>query len=308
MLERPYVILFADISGSMQLYETLGDSVAKTLVTELQGRLSLVVDECGGAVQEIIGDEIMARFIQVDAAVQCAVSIHQCADAFAKDSEHEILMRIGMHWGLAIVEDGRMFGDTVNVASRVSSIAQGGQTIVTEALIENASARWRAIARRFDTTKVKGKSEPVVIYDIPMKPDEVTTIHSVVQDDAAMELALSYGSKSVVFGSTDGVFSIGRALTNDLVVDADPVSRRHVTIERIRDHFVVADKSTNGTHVYIADGEAVYLRREQLPIWGEGQLALGAPAQRHFGAADGSADVNAAHVVRYICKTKDSVS
>ena len=308
MLERPYVILFADISGSMQLYETLGDSVAKTLVTELQRRFSLVVDDCGGAVPEIIGDEIMARFIQVDAAVQCAVSIHQCADAFAKDSEHEILMRIGMHWGLAIVEDGRMFGDTVNVASRVSSIAQGGQTIVTEALIENASARWRAIARRFDTTKVKGKSEPVVIYDIPMKPDEVTTIHSVVQDDAAMELALSYGSKSVVFGSTDGVFSIGRALTNDLVVDADPVSRRHVTIERIRDHFVVADKSTNGTHVYIADGEAVYLRREQLPIWGEGQLALGAPTQRHFGAADGSADVNTAHVVRYICKTKDSVS
>lgn len=270
--------------------------------------MSLVVEECGGSVQEIIGDEIMARFIQIDAAIQCAVSIHQCAEAFAKDTQPDILMRIGMHWGLAIVEDGRMFGDTINVASRVSSIAQGGQTIMTEALIEQASTRWRTIARRFDTAKVKGKSEPVVIYDIPMKPDEVTLIHSVVQDYAAIELELSYGSKSVIFGSTDGVFNIGRALTNDLVVDADPVSRCHVTIERIRGHFVVADKSTNGTHVYIADGEAVYLRREQLPIWGEGQLALGAPAQRFSGTADGSVVVNAEHVVRYACATKGSAT
>ncbi len=308
MSERSYVVLFADISGSMQLYETLGDSAAKTLVTELQRELSLTVDQCGGSVQEIVGDEIMARFTEIDEAIQCAVSIHQSAESFASKTQSNVMMRIGMHWGLAIVEDGRMFGDTVNVASRVSTIAQGGQTVMTEALIENASRRWQAIARRFDTAKVKGKSEPLVVYDIPMKPDEVTTIQTMVKTGTVMELLLSYGDKSVNFGSEDGVFSIGRALNNDLVVDADSVSRRHVTIERIRDHFVVADKSTNGTHVYISDGEAVYLRREQLPIWGEGQLALGAPAPRPNEAGNAFVGAGAEHIVHFVCSVKNGAS
>ncbi|MEE9333180.1 MAG: adenylate/guanylate cyclase domain-containing protein [Granulosicoccaceae bacterium] len=308
MSERSYVVLFADISGSMQLYESLGDAGAKTLITELQRQLSLVVDQCGGAVQEIIGDEIMARFVEVDEAIQCASLIHQRAESYARESESGVMMRIGMHWGLAIVENGRMFGDTVNVASRVSTIAQGGQTVMTEAMIERASRSWQAVARRFDTAKVKGKSEPLVVYDIPMKPDEVTVIQTVAQGDAAIELILYYGEKSVNFGSEDGVFSIGRALTNDLVVDADSVSRRHVMIERIRDHFVVADKSTNGTHVYISDGEAVYLRREQLPIWGKGLLALGAPTQRHCDAVSGYAGNSAEHVVRYSCRLKNEIS
>jgi len=300
--ERSYVVMFADISGSMQLYEKLGDAAAKRLVTELQNELTSVVEQNSGAVQEIVGDEIMSRFLAVDDAIQCAISIHERTESFAKKNNSGVMMRIGMHWGLAIVDGDRMFGDTVNVASRVSTIAQGGQTVTTEALIESASRRWRSIARRFDTTRIKGKSEPLVVYDIPAKPEEVTIIQPVVKSETSIELILSYAGKSVSFGSENGSITLGRALNNDLVMDADSVSRNHVSIERIRDHFVVADKSTNGTFVTVGDGEAVYLRREQLPIWGDGVLALGAPATEQSSTANN--EMGAHHVVHYTCQVK----
>lgn len=305
MPEHQYVVLFADISGSMQLRESLGDKKAEAVISVLQRNLSLGVDECGGVVQGINDEEIVARFVQADAAVQCAALLHQTLGNYVAENELDFSLRVGMHWGLAVLEKGNLSGEAIDVAAGVAAIAQSGQTISTEALMEQVSPRWRATAKGLEPVAIDGSTEPVVIFDLPSQPDDATAS---TQGDAAAEpgdLVLSYGDQSVNVGSQNGVFSIGRALNNDLVVDAGPVSRRHITIERIQDRFVVSDKSTNGTHIYIGSGDAVYLRRGQLPIEGEGTLALGAPTQG-VNATDVSphaeSDTNARHVIRYSCK------
>ncbi len=292
MSEQEYVVLFADISGSMLLYQTIGDESAKSLVIELQRQLSQVVQRNAGIVQEIIGDEVMARFERPDDALRCAGDIHQCAEQYGLDISAPILMRVGLHFGKAIIESNRMFGDTVNLASRIASIAQGGQTITTETLIRQSASHWQAQARQFDIARVKGKSEPIVIYDLPRKQKELTIINPVAPPTGKPALCLTYNRRSVELEGHEGQFGIGRALTNDLVVNAEPVSRRHTAIELIRDHYVVIDKSTNGTHVYLDNGEMIYLRREQIPIWGTGQLALGAPSNQAEN-----------HVVHFFCNT-----
>ncbi|MEE9322899.1 MAG: adenylate/guanylate cyclase domain-containing protein [Granulosicoccus sp.] len=291
MSEQELVVLFADISGSMQLYETIGDGPAKNLIVNLQQLLSERIRQNQGIVQEIIGDEVMARFDQPDHALRCATEIHQCAEQYGEAQSTPLMMRVGLHFGTAIIEQNRLFGDTVNLASRIAAIAQGGQTITTEALMQQAAAHWKNVARQFDITKVKGKSAPVVIYDLPWRQSELTTIKPVTLSTEKPSLTLSYNKRSVNLNDHNGEFSIGRALTNDLVVNAEPVSRRHTTIELIRDHYVVTDKSTNGTHVYLHNGEMIYLRRERLPVWGAGQLALGAPS-----------DQAAHHVVEFNCQ------
>ena len=290
MSEQEYVVLFADIAGSMQLYESIGDRSAKSLIIGLQQQLSTLIDRNCGEVQEVTGDEIMARFKLPDHGLRCAQDIHQCAESFSKEKSVSVLMRIGLHIGTAIVEQNRMFGDTVNLASRVAAIAQGGQTITTEALIKRAAPRWMAHARQFDITKIKGKSEPVVVYDLPSRSHDITAIKPVVASPEKRGLRLTYHKQIIELDEHDGEFSIGRALTNNLVVNAEPVSRRHTTIELIRDRYVVTDKSTNGTHVYLENGETIYLRREQLPFWGQGHLALGAPS-----------NLSVNHVVHFSC-------
>ena len=85
-------------------------------------------------------------------------------------------------------------------------------------------------------------------------------------------------------------FVIGRDSASDLVIDWPSVSRRHATIEFLRGRFVLSDTSTNGSHVMLQSGQVVFLRRESLPLWGSGQIALGAPA-----------DEGVDHIVDYRC-------
>jgi len=296
MAEQEFVVLFADVSGSMQLYETAGDEAAKSLVIGLQGVLTTLIEDQNGEVQEIIGDEVMARFGSPNHALSCATAIHKCAEQFSRGRPTALQMRIGVHIGSTIIEQERMFGDTVNLAARVASIAQGEQTIITETLIKRADPHWQRLARKFDVTRIKGKSEPVVIYDLPWHQNDLTVIQqapSTATNNCGV-LSLVYNDTTIELKKHEGPFSIGRALTNNLVVNAEPVSRRHTLIEHVRDRFVVTDKSTNGTHVYLNSGEVIYLRREQLPIWGEGQLSLGAPSNQAAG-----------HVVNFSCRREE---
>ncbi len=295
-MAEPCVILFVDLAGSVNLYDRLGDELAKSLVLDLQRLLTTRVEQFQGHVQEVIGDELMARFDEPDAALGCSITLHRCAESYSQQHGQKLQLRIGLHYGPVIVdrEENRLFGDTINLASRVTDIAQAGQTITTDKLVLRASSAWQESVRRFDITPVKGQKKSVVVYDLPWQHDDLTAIVAAEATDRSSKtvpsLTLGYRDTQARLTEHDGAFSIGRAMTNDLIVNADPVSRRHVSIERIRDHYILTDQSTNGTHLYFNNGETLYLRRQQSPLWGAGKIALGAP-QEHGDE----------HVVQFNC-------
>ena len=298
------VVLFADLTGSVKLYESLGDVAAKGIVVGLQEQLESEVVACKGIVHEIIGDEIMCCFEQAENAIDCAAKIHQraedyCTQLCSGQTDNPTLpdnieMRIGIHAGSAIRDGDRLFGDTVNTAARIMSIAQAGQTIATQAVLQQLAPQQQAQAREFDTANLKGKSEPMVVYDFPWQVHGLTRIQQVVVDSAPTTLQLTYASKTFDISIKDSPATLGRAVNNLVVVDCEPVSRRHVSIEFLRGRFVLSDKSTNGTHVYPEKGEGIYLRREQLPLWGNGRFSMGAPQEEM-----------PEHMVEYCCETSN---
>jgi len=296
MSEHSTTVLFADLAGSVQLYEALGDAKAKAIVVELQSELGRVVVESQGIVHEVTGDEIMCRFEQAVHAIECAASIHKCTADYREKADSpvpdSIEMRVGIHSGSAIMEGDRLFGDTINTAARIMSIAQAGQTITTQAVLDKLPPEWQQIAREFDETTLKGKSEPTIVYDFPWQAQDLTQIQQIPAGTNTTSFQLSYNGKNISIGAKECPASIGRAANSMVVVDAEPVSRRHVSIEYLRGRFVVSDKSTNGTYVYPDNGETIYLRREQIPLWGSGRICLGAPEDEPLG-----------HVVRYQCRT-----
>jgi class 3 adenylate cyclase len=285
---RECAILFADVAGSTKLYETLGDQTAKEIVTHLQKEIVDQGVKAGGKVQEVVGDEVMLRFHQAAAAAICGMAIQGRVAAIASSEKAMPAVRIGLHFGSVIVEGRRLFGDTINVAARMTAIAQGGQIMLTQAVVDRLPDTLREIVRRFDVAALKGKRDPLVVYDLPWKTQDLTEISPVSRaagDSAALALTYSHQHFTVTAGNAD--FSLGRDPSSDIVVSWPSVSRRHARIEFSRGRFVLADLSSNGTYLTVQSGQVVFLRRESIPLWGKGRIALGAPLQEGSGHSVG---------------------
>lgn len=276
--ECPCTVLFADIAGSTGLYEALGDRAAKDLITRLQDAIVRAAAGTGGRVHEIVGDEVMFRFASPTDGAAGALAIQRAADAFAHATATRLGVRVGLHTGRVIVDGDRLFGDTINVAARVTAIAQGGQIITTQAVVEQLPLPLRSRVRRFDVAPLKGKRAPLLVYDLPWQQRDLTAIGPLTTGGAAAQrLTLVHAGQTRELRPDSAVFTLGRDPASDLVVDSPSVSRQHATISVVRGRFVLIDASTNGTHVVQQDREPVFLRRESLPLGGRGEIALGAP-------------------------------
>ncbi|MBP2677473.1 MAG: adenylate cyclase [Deltaproteobacteria bacterium] len=275
-------VLFADISGSTRLYEVFGNHPAQEIIDHALSGMTRVAERHGGTLVKTIGDEIMVRFPSADQAVRAAIDIQMGLRDGDIDAGHPLQVQIGLQYGPMILQHGDLFGDSVNVAARVRGIAKGGQIITTRDTVEALSPALAARTRLFDVAAVKGKAENLVIYEVLWDEENVTRIirvgPSLDVGHRPHTLTLLYEElqKRVDAGST---VTLGRAGTCDLVVLSPLASRIHARIEYRRGKFILLDQSTNGTYVLTADGKEVFLRREELPLWGTGFLSLGEPAR-----------------------------
>jgi len=115
---RPIAVLFADIVGSTAYFEKFGDISGLAMVHNFKHLVGKAVEEHSGRVIKNIGDGIMATFEETEPGVRASIEIQrrlQQANASIDDG-HRFAVRIGLHYGSAIVRsDSDVFGDVVNV-------------------------------------------------------------------------------------------------------------------------------------------------------------------------------------------------
>ncbi len=75
----------------------------------------------------------------------------------------------------------------------------------------------------------------------------------------------------------EALLCLGKATSNDLVLDRDSVSREHAVIEYRNNDFYLVDKSTNGSWVQSEDNTVTHVHRDSHRLWGGGWITLGAP-------------------------------
>jgi class 3 adenylate cyclase len=136
---RQVTLLFTDLKGSTAMYERLGDLNAYALVREHFALLGATVQEHSGAIVKTIGDAVMAVFSTPTDAVSAA--LHILGEIERYNAEHGgpgFILKIGVHCGPSIAvtlnENLDYFGQTVNVAARVQSLADAGEICISEAL------------------------------------------------------------------------------------------------------------------------------------------------------------------------------
>ena len=177
--------MFCDMEGFTALTEKLGSEEIYSMMDQVYEILIHKVHDYEGTVNELTGDGIMALFgapiALEDApqrAIRSAMAIHREMGIFSDKIRQEkegippLRMRIGIHTGPVVVGtlgndlrvEFKAVGDTVNLASRVESLAVPGATYVTEETFRLAEGlfRFEALGQK----EVKGKKEPVDIYRV----------------------------------------------------------------------------------------------------------------------------------------------
>jgi adenylate cyclase len=280
-------ILFADVVGSTQLYEQLGDIKARQMVGRCLDIMREATEANQGTVIKTMGDEVMSTFPTADDAMNAAKRMQEritTDSELAHDNGH-VAIRIGCHYGPVVQEHRDIFGSAVHTANRMTSQAKAKQIITTLATVERLSPEWQSTTRQIDIATVRGKADEVVLFEVLWSTDEATSMlptvgHGRPKTGArAKRLSLRYQGREVTLGEGRKSATLGRAEDNDVVVKGNLISRVHARVEVSRDKFTLVDESTNGTFVQTSAGEEIFVRRDSTQLTGEGVIGLGRVAQ-----------------------------
>jgi len=271
--------MFADIAGSTRLYNQLGDDKAEFLISTRLAIMCNIASNNNGRVIKKIGDEIMCQFVTAEDAALAATEMH--LKKVASNNSEPLAIRIGLHFGSTIEKDNDIFGDAVNIAARMTAIAKENQSITTESFVQLLSSDAKSRTRLFDNTRIKGIDEEIKIYQLLWEEGNVTTFataqHIQQIAKAKVSILLRFNGEEHFYTDSDinTEISIGRDNNCDLSIDAKYASRSHANLEFRRGKFVLADHSTNGTYIKTNKQDSVFIRREELPLIGEGYISLG---------------------------------
>ena len=275
---KDVTIMFVDIAGSTRLYQEYGDTLAQDSIARCLIRMSEIIKRHKGTVVKFIGDEILCYLTDPELAFQAAFKLQETAKETVDQNGVRLLLRIGMHYGSAIVEATDMFGDSVNVTAAMRDIAKGGQIIATDAIVEHIPPEISHFTRRYDTSRIKGRQEQTIIYEIMWEGEASTQILSgttTLENMKSSKLQLSFQDSEIALLANMPALTIGRDENCGIVIAGSLVSRQHAIVEYRRGKFLLRDQSTNGTYVLTEDGRSIYLRREEFPLWGNGKISLG---------------------------------
>lgn len=281
MQDKPVMaaaVLFADIAGSTKLYDILGDTRAKQLIDETLSELRAATARFQGRVVKTIGDEIMCVFRDPERGMLAACDMQTRVNALPIVDGTKRLIRVGFHYGAVIEEKGDVFGDTVNVAARMSGVAKGLQIMTTRNTADLLPAPMRASVRPIATVAVKGKDDMQVCEVIWQSDDDLTmtvdSLHSTKPASNA-EVTLSHNGRELVLSGALPAATFGRGVDNTFVIGDLKASRNHARLEKRRDKFYLIDQSTNGTFVTVKGEAEMELHREEVMLRGQGMILFG---------------------------------
>jgi adenylate cyclase len=272
-------VLFADITESSRLYNQLGDAAAASAITGCLAALTAVLPAFDGRLVKTLGDAIMCVFPDAARAVNAATEMQSVVTANATGGP-PMRLHIGLHAGPVLVEDGDVYGDTVNAAAFLTNVAMAEQVLLSDATEKDLPSHLKPFVRPLFRAALKGSSGESAIYQVIWRSDNMDLTD--VNFRVANVIPSDNGSLMVALDDTrlrvdrwHASVSLGRDAANDLPVIDQYASRRHCSIRLLRSSFYLVDHSVNGTYVTFASGDEIHLLRGEIVLEGSGEIRLG---------------------------------
>ncbi|MDX2426095.1 MAG: adenylate/guanylate cyclase domain-containing protein, partial [Cycloclasticus sp.] len=191
-------ILSADVKGYSKLMGDDDESTVNT-ITAYREIITELIEKHQGRVVDSPGDNILAEFGSTLNAVNSAVDIQRTLETENGHlPDHRRMdFRIGINLGDIIHKDNRIYGDGVNVAARIESLAEPGGICISRGVFNQIKKKVRQGFEYMGKHAVKNIAEPVSIYRILLAPEyegkiigQSKTIPTKIKKPAAMAIAM----------------------------------------------------------------------------------------------------------------------
>ena len=174
---RLTAILSADVKGYSRLMGEDEETTIRTLTTYREV-MTEYVQKHRGRVVDSPGDNLLAEFSSVVDAVQCSVEIQEELKSRNTQlpDDRRMEYRIGVNLGDVIVEGERIYGDGVNIAARLESLAEGGGICISGSAYEEVEGKLALGFEYLGVQTVKNIKKPVRVYRVLLEPEAVGSL------------------------------------------------------------------------------------------------------------------------------------
>lgn len=170
-------VMFTDIVGSTELFSRRGDTAGMQMIERHNSLLLPVLESHGGVLIKTIGDALMGAFAQPTPAAHAAVDMQLALREFNRNPPEgfeAIRVRMGIHYGEALVMLTRrvrdrpadVFGNLVNVASRIEGLAGPGSIFVSGDVASRLEGPLRSLCKGLGPRALKGIPHPVNVFEV----------------------------------------------------------------------------------------------------------------------------------------------
>lgn len=173
--KKEVVILFTDICGYTQYMDTHGDISGRAMLEKHNQIVLPLIEKNEGVVIKTIGDAVMASFSNPLSAVKTSMAIQSGLHEYNRTAEevNRIYVKIGINKGEALVDAKDVYGDAVNVASRIQSQAGADQILISKSVYEQVKGIDDILCRFHGSVQVKGKAEPLELYRVVWQDEDI---------------------------------------------------------------------------------------------------------------------------------------
>ena len=275
-------VMFADISGSTHLYDTLGDQKALVVIDRCMKVFAHATRKNGGVLVKTIGDEVLVVFPDVASGCLAAIDMQFGISSLPESMEHGTSIYCGLHWGEVTLTENDVFGDTVNVAARMVQSAKKGQIVVSGDAKRVLPADLAGKTRFLGADTVRGKAAPIEMFELLWESDaELTEMVSIRASarEIPVGMSLSYLGKTYLVKNSAPLLTLGRDVSSGIVTVDKLASRNHSRIAKEKDRFTYTDFSSNGSFIHLDGQPEALVRRDSLVLSGSGTISFGRPVK-----------------------------
>jgi len=164
---RLAAIMFTDVVGYTTMTQQ-NESIALRLLTQHRKVLRPIFANHRGREIKTMGDAFLIEFSSALEAVECAIEIQRTLHTIQKLRKKRLQIRIGIHVGDVVGREGDVYGDAVNIASRIERLAGGGDICISEQVYDQVRNKTPFRLSRLASQDLKNVAFPIDVYRVEL--------------------------------------------------------------------------------------------------------------------------------------------